>query len=198
MLDMLLSITHCVLFLQVIFYFPFLFSLCGQSYKKSSVHASVRTCVSLRVGVRADVSAPGQILVVVGLKPVSSSRLDVLYVFVCMWKCLRVPWQTNHPDEWCASWMLVVWQQHIIISLEARTEWSLQPPPLPVAVCSALIYTLKSSVVWSVCVRVCVWRRQKRDKHHVSRGWSCFLCDIPRSCQWMNMMWWIWSTRHWC
>ena len=84
MLNVLLSITHCVLFLQVISYFPFLFSPCDQSYKKRSVHASVRMCVSLRVGVRADVSAPGQILVVVGPKPVSSSRLDVPCVLMCM------------------------------------------------------------------------------------------------------------------
>lgn len=45
-----------------------------------------------------------------------------------------------------------MWQQHIIISLEARTEWSLQPPPLPAAMCSALIYTLKSAVIWSLCL----------------------------------------------
>lgn len=93
-----------------------------------------------------------QIFIVVGLNPVFSSRL---WLCVCVCVCemqVRPMADTHHHVEWYASRMLIVWQQHIIISLEVRTEWSLQPPPLPTAVCSALIYMLKSSVVWSVCL----------------------------------------------
>lgn len=51
--------------------------------------------------------------------------------------------------------MPVVRQQRIIISLEARTEWSLQPSPSflpPAAVRSALVYTLKWSVLCALGV----------------------------------------------
>lgn len=55
----------------------------------------------------------------------------------------------------CESRMPVVRQQRIIISLEAKTEWSLQPSPSllpPAAVCSALVYTLKWSVLCALGV----------------------------------------------
>ena len=98
-------------------------------------------CVSPRVGVcrwiAGQMRAPGgQIFVVAGLKPVF-----LLHAFgcVCMWSAASAasaapPADKHHLVEWYASRMLIVWQQHIIISLEARTEWSLQPPPLPAAV----------------------------------------------------------------
>lgn len=95
---------------------------------------------------------PGQIVIDVGLTPVFASRL---WLCVCVCACVMQVCSVadkHHHVEWCASWMLVVWrQQHIIISLEARTEWSLQPPPQPTAVCSVLIYMLKLSFMWSVC-----------------------------------------------
>lgn len=94
-------------------------------------------------------SMPGgggrQILLVAGLNPVFSSRL-------CTCAAKRGSWQTLTNAERCGAHRgpLHVWRQHVIISLEARTEWSLQPPPpLPRAVCSALIYTLKASVAGS-------------------------------------------------
>lgn len=52
-----------------------------------------------------------------------------------------------------------------------------------------------------ICRVECVSRRRERDKelHHVSVG-SDSLGFFPlfRSCRWMSMTSWIWSTRRWC
>lgn len=88
----------------------------------------------------------GQIVLVVGLKPVSFSCL-MCCACVCVRACERAISNGIHVER-CESRMPVVQQQHIIISLEARTEWSLQPSPSflpPAAVCSALVYMLKWS-----------------------------------------------------
>lgn len=184
MLNMLLTTICCVIFLQVMSYFPFLFSQCDQSYK--------RVCHWEWVSVdrsQGRSEHPGQIFVIACF----------LFTPLCVWNASVFHGrQKHHHVEWCASWMLVVWKQHIIISLEARTEWSLQPPPLPTAVCSALIYALKSSVVWSVCLgdksAHTMWAEAK-----IPLALMLFFCFyIYRSCQWMTMMWWTWSTRHWC
>lgn len=55
----------------------------------------------------------------------------------------------------CESQMLVVRQQHIIISLEARTERSLQPPPE-----SGSVFSLNLQAQVISCVE-CVSPRQE-------------------------------------
>lgn len=114
---------------------------------------------------------------------------------VCVWN-QRVA-HGRHAPCWVVCIMATpcVWQQHIIISLEVKTEWSLQPTPLPAAVCSALIYRLKASVEWSVQTGV-RWKPE-----HIG-SWDLPLCSEERSftCRsfpWMNMMWWTWSMRRW-
>lgn len=72
---------------------------------------------------------------------------------VCVCLCVReicVPRQTNTTIERCESWMLVVRRQHIIISLEARTEWSSQPPPASGCVFSLNLHAQVICGVWSV------------------------------------------------
>lgn len=121
------------------------------------MYASV--CVSVRVGVcrRNAGQMPGANLCCCGAKACFLFTPLVVCISACMCTVCEMQVQPvadkHHHVEWYASWMLVVWQQHIIISLEARTEWPLHPPPpLPAAVCSALIYMLKSSVAWSLCL----------------------------------------------
>lgn len=120
---------------------------------------------------------PGQIVLIVGLKPVSFSRLVCC---ACMCVCVRASdfqWRSVADEdhvERCESRMPVVRQQRIIISLEARTEWSPQPSPSflpPAAVCSALVYTLKWSVLCTL--RVClgdIGRGGQKETH--GESWS--------------------------
>ncbi len=90
MLNTLLSIIHCVLFLQVISYFSILFSHRDQSYKKRFVHARVWMCVSLRVGVcrwiAGQMQTPGASLGCCGAK--ACFLFMPLVVRVCWCTCV--------------------------------------------------------------------------------------------------------------
>lgn len=131
--------------LQVLSYSPFLFSLCKQSVKRRFIHP--------RVSQRSVDGLQGRCMrswanlcCVMGLKPVFFSCVCARGIQV--WVIADRTMFKRY-----TLWRLTVWQQHIIISLGARTEWSLQPH-LPAAVCSVLIYTLNSSVIWShLCPR---------------------------------------------
>lgn len=75
----------------------------------------------------------------------------VVRVSVCV--CVKFQMRSvadKHHIERCESWTLVVRRQHIIISLEARTAWSLQPPPASGCVFSLNLHAQVICGVWSV------------------------------------------------
>lgn len=116
---------------------------------------------------------------------------------VCPHVCVHPALASHHRVEWCASRLLVVWRQRIIISLEARTEWSLQPPPPPPA---AVCFNLHAPVIFHAqCVCVC-----QKDQSSIKTSPTermepdaLFPCCLKRSCRWMSTMLWIWSMRRW-
>lgn len=128
------------------------------NHTRRFMHEDLCMCVSLWVGVCWWIA--GQMQTLRGNLGCCGAKGFFLFtpLVVCLWGVYACEMQVrpvadkHHHAEWYTSWMLNVWQQHIIILLEARTEWSLQPPPLPAAMCSALIYTLKSAVIWSLCL----------------------------------------------